>query len=194
MPRPSRSFVLAVAMLAAMAGGCAPAPESGLRPPATSPSDEDEAPRTARTPANADLASFASPATSGTAAGQWFLQESHPPRAVWGAPASEGALTFSCDLASAQLVLHRQAVGVAEDVRLVSIDADGTRMDYPAERVDTALSPMLVTTIALDAPILDRMLIAQRLVVTAGDDAIATVAPGPALRAVVDACDHDPSK
>lgn len=194
MHRPSRAILLAV--LAASLGGCAPAPESDTPVPATSASASDESavPRVETPPANSDLAVFAPAATSATAAGRWFLQESHPPRAVWGVPASEGMLTFSCDRANAQLVLERQAIGVADDVRLLSIDADGTRMDYPAERMDRALAPVLVTPIALDAPILDRMLIAQRLVVTAGDDAITTVAPGPSLRAVVDACGGDPPR
>ena len=66
-------------------------------------------------------------------------------------PDSEGILGFHCDSANAQLVLERQAVGVPTDVRLVTIEADGTRMDYPAERADTALAPVLVTPIALDA-------------------------------------------
>lgn len=188
MDRVSRVIIPFV--VAALAG-CAPAPESGAPSPATSTatSNERAAPRMdTPPPANADLAAMPAAATSAMATGQWFLQESDPPRAVWGVPASEGMLSFSCDRANAQLLLERQAIGVPDDVRLVSIDADGTRMDYPAERTDAALAPVLVTPIALDAPILDRMLMARRMAVTAGADVIATVAPGPSLRAVVDAC------
>lgn len=173
---------------------CAPAPESAVSagPTSASASTENAAPATrANAPRAPDADVRPAAPTSGTAAGRWFLQESDPPRAVWGVPASEGMLTFSCDRANAQIVLERLAVGVPEDVRVVSIDADGTRMDYPAERADAALAPVLVTAIAPDAPILDRMLMARSLVVTAGTDAIATVAPGASLQAVVDACRRD---
>lgn len=121
-------------------------------------------------------------------AGRWLLQESYPPRAVWGAPDSEGVLQLSCDPASGQLLLERQAVDVPEDVRVLTLQADGVRMDYPAERVETALAPMLATRIALDAPLLDRLLIATRMTVAAGKDVVTTTAPGPSLRAVVEAC------
>lgn len=194
MHRPLR--VLAPFALAALVG-CAPAPEGDIatRPASTSASNATERPaqRPDAPVPNADLSPMGAPgaAMAATAGGQWFLQESDPPRAVWGMPASEGMLTFSCDRENAQLVLERQATGVSQDVRLVSIEADGTRMDYPAERAETPLAPVLVTPIALDAPILDRMLIARYVVVTAGTDAIATVAPGPSLRAVVDACRRD---
>jgi hypothetical protein len=76
---------------------------------------------------------------------------------------------------------------------VVVVEADGVRMDYPAERREDALAPVLVTRIALDAPIVDRLLMARRMVVTAGSDAIATTAPGDALRAVVDACRREPA-
>ena len=172
---------------------CAPAPESDVSAaPASASASTEDAGLSARADAPRAADAIATPAvaapTSGTAAGRWLLQESDPPRAVWGVPASVGMLAFSCDRANGQLVLERQAVGVPEHVRLVSIDADGTRMDYPAKRVDATLAPLLVTPIALDAPILDRMLIARAVVVTAGTDAIATVAPGASLQAVVDAC------
>jgi hypothetical protein len=102
-------------------------------------------------------------------------------------------LVLACDRAAGQLVLERQAIGVPDDVRVVTLDADGVRMDYPAERREDALAPVLVTRVALDAPILDRLLMAQRVVFTAGTDTIATTAPGPSLRAVVDACRRGPA-
>jgi hypothetical protein len=121
-------------------------------------------------------------------AGRWLLQESHPPRAVWGAPGSEGVLLLSCDPAAGQLLLERQAPGAPEDIRVLTLQADGVRMDYPAHRVETPLAPMLATRIALDAPILDRLLMAGRMTVAAGGDVVATTAPGAPLRAVVEAC------
>lgn len=185
MDRPP--LMLSCLLLAGLAA-CAPAPESGIRVPATSTDADRAAAATPSSPAAAIAPMPDTPTTSAAADGQWFLQESEPPRAVWGVPASEGMLSLSCDREGLQLVLERQAIGVAEDVRLASIEADGTRMDYPAERVDTALAPMLRTRIALDAPIVDRMLIASRVAVTAGTDTVATVSPGPFLRAVIDGC------
>lgn len=183
MPRTPRLPLLSALLLAI---GCAPAPQDAVpanAAPATARERSDlQRPADALMPADAALSDGATPA------GQWHLQESYPPRAVWGVPASEGQLDFACDRAQGQLVMTRHAVGVPDGVRLVSLEADGTRMDYPAERRDTALAPMLVTPIALDAPIVDRLLVARRMVVTAGSDAIVTTAPGEALRAVVDAC------
>ena len=132
-------------------------------------------------------------ADAGVPTGRWVLQKSEPPRAVWGARDSEGVLAFACDAQRQRLVLEREAVGVPDHVRLVSIEADGTRVDYPAERVDATLAPQLVTRIALDAPIVDRLLGARRMAVSAGADAIVADAPGIALRPVVDACRRLPA-
>ena len=185
VPRPPHAYVLVAMLLAACAPGAegeAPTTTAQVmaRPPSTVPRPLPDLMPAA---ADDDAAS-----TSASGEGAWLLQETYPPRAVWGSPASEGQLAFSCDPMRGQLVLARHAVGVPADVRQLSIDADGTRVEYPAERREDALAPVLSTTIALDAPILDRMLVADRLVVAAGPDAIATGFPGPSLRAVVDAC------
>lgn len=193
MDRTCRAALLALALASA---ACAPSPGDADHAGAPVAHGGD----TAQLAARGDAADARSPlvaldpdATVGARAdvaggGRWFLQESDPPTAAWGVPGSEGMLTIGCDRAGGQLLLERQAVGVPDDVRVVVLDADGVRMDYPAERRETTLAPMLVTRVALDAPILDRLLGAQRMRVVAGDDVIATRAPGHALRAVVEAC------
>lgn len=183
-----RAPPLLFCVFAAALAACAPAQESAVPAPATSIAGAGEPSAGRPSRVVADPVETPASATSAHAGGEWMLRESYPPTAVWGAQHSEGQLVFACDQARAQLRLERHAVGVPSHVRWLSIDADGTRMDYPAERGDSALVQVLATSIALDAPILDRMLGAQRLVVTAGADAIATDAPGAALRAVVDAC------
>jgi hypothetical protein len=199
-----RSTLALIALSACMAA-CTPRGTQAQRDAVAEPRApaDASADRTARADA-ADAASplvaidaepAHAPATHGeaTGSGRWHLQESDPPRAAWGVPDSEGMLTLGCDRAGARLVLERQAIGVPDDVRVVVVEADGVRMDYPAERREDALAPVLVTRIALDAPIVDRLLMARRMVVTAGSDAIATTAPGDALRAVVDACRREPA-
>lgn len=181
--------LVSVLVLLLAATGCTPSP----------PGPQADAPaRAAPRAAAQDAADPAAPLmampqgdaalAAAAAGGRWMLQESDPPRAVWGVPDSEAMLSLGCERGSGQLLLERQAIGVGHDVRVLSLEADDLRMDYPAERVDGALAPLLVTRIALDAPILDRLMIAARMAVVAGDDAIATTAPGASLRAVVDAC------
>lgn len=184
------SVSLACIVAALGLAACTRAPDPA--PPAdATPATRGEAPSPA---APAPPKRDAAPPTSGetTPPGAWSVQESDPPRAVWGPPDSEGLLGFGCDRAAGKLLLDRPAVGVADDVRLVSIDADGTRIDYPAERVDPVLAPLLVVRIALDATIVDRLLQARRVTVIAGGDAIHAPAPGGSLRAVVDACRRGP--
>lgn len=196
MPRaPLQSVLLLSAVIVA---GCGPRPgapgdevtaASGgadRRPP--SRSGMTDGARRAAGPAAVDARGGAAADAGTRPVGAWHLQESFPPRAVWGVPAGEGLVTVGCDRGAGQLVLDRQAIGVADGVRVVTLDADGVRMDYPAERRDDALAPVLVTRIALDAPILDRLLLARRAAFVAGDDTITTTAPGASLQAVVDAC------
>lgn len=173
--------------------GCGRAPDPATAPASLAAPPRDAAPRTgAGTPAAAAPSVNGGPApTSGESTpppGAWALQESDPPRAAWGAPDSESVLGFGCDRARGKLVLEREAVGVADDVRVVTIDADGTRVDYPAERVDATLAPQLVVRIALDATIVDRLLGARHISVAAGGDTVHAPGPGGSLRAVVDAC------
>lgn len=190
------SLSLACTLAALSLAGCTRAPDQAPAPDALASSARDAAPPS---PADSDAPALPMPGrptpTSGEAVppGAWSLQESDPPRAVWGPPDSEGILGFGCERAGGKLLLDRQAVGVGDDVRLVSIEADGTRIDYPAERVDAVLAPLLLVRIAPDAAIVDRLLQARRMAVTAGGDTIHAPAPGGSLRAVVEACRRDPA-
>lgn len=188
------SVLLACIVATAWLPGCTRAPD------ATAGAGLHAAPQDAAHEKSAHAAATEKPAppvhaqparTSGDTApppGAWTLQESDPPGAAWGPPGGEGVLAFRCDRTGTKLVLDRQAVGVADDVRQVTLEADGTRIDYPAERADTTLAPQLQVRIALDATIVDRLLAARRMSVVAGDDTIHAPAPGESLRAVVDAC------
>lgn len=191
------SVSLACTVAALWLAGCTRAPDPAPPRAALAPAPPDVAPRTRGEASATDAPALpmrdaASPTSGETPPpGAWSVQESDPPRAVWGPPDSEALLGFGCDRAGGKLLLDRQAVGVGDDVRLVTIDADGTRIDYPAERVDTVLAPLLVVRIALDATIVDRLLQARRMTVTAGGDTIHAPAPGGSLRAVVDGCRRD---
>lgn len=180
-----RALYILVPALAAAA--CTPVPQAGTATPMPRRAQPDVS-DAARAPLMSMEAPPGSAGGTPDATGQWRLQESDPPRASWGMPGREDQLTFSCDRASERIVLQRRASEVPGDMRVLAIDADGVRVDYPAERTETASTPRLSTRIALDAPILDRLLIAQRMAVSAGDDRIVTAAPGESLRAVVDAC------
>ena len=200
MPRAPLRFAVLLCVMGI--AGCGPRPADPRNETGAAVADadagDDTAARSARRegaytrpprPAPDALSPDPTAADAGAApVGTWHLQESFPPRAVWGVPAGEGMLSLGCDRAAAQLVLERQAIGVPDGIRVVTLDADGVRMDFPAERRDDALAPVLVTRIALDAPIVDRLLLARRAAFGAGTDTITTTAPGASLQAVVDAC------
>ncbi|GHA83523.1 hypothetical protein [Cognatilysobacter bugurensis] len=134
-----------------------------------------------------DAAGVAPPVRDETApAGQWFLQPG--PVAAWGVPHSETVLSLACDGARGEVVVERDAVGVAADVGVITLDADGLRRGLPAVRSVTALGPRLVARIPARDPLVGRLRTATRLRVQAGGETLATTAPGPALGRVLDAC------
>lgn len=189
MDRMTRCLAL---LFAAALAACGDTADTDIRTVRSANDAETNAEDAANTPASTEKSTSVLPPAARPGgpvpAGDWLVLGSEPPRAAWGARASETALTFSCDHRDQRLLLERAAARVPDSVRTVSIEADGTRMEYPAERREATPAPNLVTAIALDAPIIDRLLLARGMTVTAGDDAIATTAPGDALRAVVDAC------
>jgi hypothetical protein len=126
------------------------------------------------------------PATAAVSAdGRWQLRGSGiRAEAVWTARDGAPRLRLACDHGDPVLVLHVAPAQLprADQVALV---ADGTGMDYPLSRdADRSLS----SRIALDAPILDRMLVARRFEVSAGGRTLATGSPGAALVRLVRAC------
>lgn len=181
-----RMPALLIAMLIAT-GGCAdpaPIPLAGDRQVAGADHRGERAPDPART------ARLRPPSTAAAASpGQWIRGgDPDAPMALWGAPASEAVLTMRCDGESGRIVLEREAHALPDDVRILTLEADGVRMQYPAERVPTELGASLVTRIALDAPVLDRLLVTPGLAVVTGPETLRTGAPGPALGPVLEAC------
>lgn len=134
-----------------------------------------------------DAAGIAPPVREDAApVGQWFVQDG--PVAAWGVPNSEAVLSFACNDARDDVVVTREAVGVAADIGVITLDADGLRRGLPAVRHVTELGPQLVARIPARDPLLDRLRTATRLRVQAGEDTLLTSAPGPALARVLDAC------
>lgn len=186
-----RRTPLACLLATSLIAGCAdPAPV----PAATVPPPRDPAPVPAATvapPRDAPARTHAEAAAPAMATpdGAWI--ESGPegaPVAAWGAPASEAVLRLHCDDDAGRIVLAREAHALPEDVRVLTLEADGIRMDFPAERVPTTLGADLVTRIALDAPALDRLLATPRLALITGTETLQVGAPGRALRPVLEAC------
>jgi hypothetical protein len=105
--------------------------------------------------------------------------------AVWAGSNGQPSAWLRCDRGDPVLVLRIAPAQLPRDTEQVTLDADGTGMDYPVSR---AGAPGLASRIALDAPILDRMLVARRFTVTAGPQTLATGSPGTALARVVRAC------
>lgn len=175
---------LACTLLATVASGCARDPVPSTEPVA-GPAERGAPGRVVA----GTLGESASTAAAPIASGRWFLRDDPTaPSAIWGAPHSEAVLSLTCDAREGRIVLEREAIGIPADTRLLAIDADGTRMDYPAEYVPTTLGANLVTSIALDAPILDRMLGASQLSVTAGGETLVTASPRQVLASVVETC------
>lgn len=188
-----RSLMSACIVLTSLSAGCsgptstAP-PAAAIAPGATAPRgpEADVAPAPRAVPAAAGTDAGASATAR---AGRWVeSRREGAPVAAWGAPASEAVLRLHCDEESGRIVLTREALALREDVGIITLEADGVRMDFPAERIPTPLGADLVTRIALDAPALDRLLATPRLAVITGDDTLQVDAPGPALRPVLEAC------
>ncbi|GAB2510525.1 hypothetical protein [Lysobacter humi (ex Lee et al. 2017)] len=172
-------------LLAACTAPAPPAaPAAAIAPGPAAPAPVAPAPVAVHTHAEADATPAAAPS-----GGQWFEGRADgAPFAAWGAPASEAVLRLECDDDAGRIVLTREAHALPGDVRILTLEADGVRMDFPAERVATTLGADLVTRIALDAPALDRLLATPRLAVITGDETLHVDAPGRALRPVLDAC------
>src|SRR5690349_17794071 len=124
----------------------------------------------------AGLAAAGTPAAAAVAAdGRWQLRGSGiRAQAVWTARDGEPRVWLRCDPGDPVLDLRIAPAQVVPGDGQVTLLADGTGMDYPVARgADRALS----SRIALDAPILDRMLVARRFAVSAGGRTLATGSP-----------------
>ncbi|HZX80735.1 MAG TPA: hypothetical protein VFE72_07285 [Lysobacter sp.] len=108
-------------------------------------------------------------------------------QARWVAP--DGLrIEFRCDAAEPRILLRLAGDRLPLRLPQVTLVADGIAMPYPVERSGNDVRPGFVTRIALDAPILDRMLVARAFTLTAGERSVATGVPGDALARVVRAC------
>lgn len=107
--------------------------------------------------------------------------------AVWQATTGDASLRLRCDRGDPRIDLGLRSSELATDLHRLTLVADGTSMDYPLDRTAYGYR----ARIALDAPILDRMLVAQQFTVLAGGRAVQTGAPGTTLARVVRTCrDH----
>jgi hypothetical protein len=104
---------------------------------------------------------------------------------VWTNGAGVPRAWLRCDRGDPVLLLHIAPAQLPDDTDQLTLEADGIGMDYPAVHAGEA---GLASRIALDAPILDRMLVARRFAVSSGGRTLATGSPGAALARVVRAC------
>ena len=96
-----------------------------------------------------------------------------------------GRVSLHCDQGDPVLLLRVDAGPLPHPPARITLQADGTAMDYPVSRAPDGVPG---SRIALDAPILDRMLVARRFAVSAGGRTLATGSPGAALVRVAGTC------
>lgn len=105
-------------------------------------------------------------------------------QAAWRMP-DGGGVTLQCDRGDARILLRVDAGVLPAGLDKLTLVADGVGMDYPLDRSG---SGGYVSRIALDAPILDRILLAQAFSLQGGGRTVQTGVPGDALARVVRAC------
>ncbi|TZF91431.1 hypothetical protein [Cognatilysobacter lacus] len=106
-------------------------------------------------------------------------------QAVASGSDGEARVSLRCERGDPVLLLRIAAGLLPPDPTQVTLVADGTGMDYPVVHSE---GQALTSRIALDAPILDRMLAAHDFEVSARGRTLATGSPGDALARVVSAC------
>jgi hypothetical protein len=104
--------------------------------------------------------------------------------AVWTTTDGGAWVSVHCDQGDPVLILRIDAGKGVRSPTQIMLRADGTGMEYPIARTDGHLA----SRIALDAPILDRMLVARRFDLATNGLTLATGAPGEPLARVVRAC------
>lgn len=97
-------------------------------------------------------------------------------------------IQVQCDPGDPRIVLRLAGDHLPSKLPQLVLVADGTAVPYPVERTGVGTRPAFVTRIALDAPILDRMLVARSFALKLGDRTVASGVPGSALASVVRAC------
>ncbi|MGY4514916.1 hypothetical protein ACVWWW_000484 [Lysobacter sp. HA18] len=131
------------------------------------------------------FAAFASPPASQTV-GHWQARgDGVGAQAAWRIPPGDSGITLQCDHGDPRVLLRIDGSVLPSDLQQVSLIADGIGMEYPLER---SAAGGYRSKIALDAPILDRMLVAKSFTLFGGGRAVRTGVPGDALARVVRAC------
>ncbi|GAB6195917.1 hypothetical protein PAGU2595_012230 [Lysobacter xanthus] len=134
---------------------------------------------------------LATVAGAGAAAegGRWAIRGDGPSmQAVWQPPRPARRLWMRCDRGDPVLLLQIDAAGLPAGLQHVVLVADGLRIDYPVQKASLAGVPVFDSRIALDAPVLDRMLVAHRFAIDGGGRVEAVGTPGLALARLVRAC------
>lgn len=117
--------------------------------------------------------------------GVWHPRGNGPTAmASWRGREGEPYVSIRCDRNDPRLLLRVASPHLPVDIDTVTLVADGVGMDYPVERSTGAVT----ARIALDAPILDRMVVARAFGIVAGGRQMSTGVPGEALARVVRAC------
>lgn len=132
------------------------------------------------------LASSTALGGGASAAADWRTRgEGLEARAVWQAPDGDPTVSLDCEQGEPRVRLRVASARLPVRVKHVRIAADGVAMDYP---VEAAGAGAVVARIALDAPLLDRMLVAQALTVGIGGRLLQTGLPGAPFHRVVRTC------
>lgn len=130
-------------------------------------------------------------AASGASAAVGALVDGWQPRgdgtgasATWQGRGGDPFVRIRCNHGDPRLDLRITSATLPADLHQVTLVADEVGVDYPVERSGASLA----ARIALDAPILDRMLVARQFAIVVGGRSLSTGLPGETLARVVRAC------
>lgn len=108
--------------------------------------------------------------------------------ADWRSPDGATRLRARCDRGDPVIVLRIRSAALPAGLQTLTLAADAVRMGYPLQRTEADDGPGYVARIALDAPILDRILLARAFSLAGGGHTVQAGVPGDALARVVVAC------
>lgn len=135
------------------------------------------------------FACVALPGATPAAADRWQRRgDGLDAEAVWASATGDARLLMRCDRGSPRIDLRLTSGELPPDLQRLTLVADDTAMDYPLEKAATDGVRGYRAKIALDAPILDRMLVARSFTVLAGGRVVQTGVPGNALARIVRTC------
>ena len=106
-------------------------------------------------------------------------------QAAWQPAIGSGGVIMQCDRGDPRMVLRIDPDLLPSGLQQITLVADSIGVEYPVERTGEG---GYVSKIALDAPILDRMLVARSFPLGGGGRRVKTGMPGAAVARVVRAC------